>query len=56
MFIMLFNAGAGKVANIGKNVNYFAKFVSIISPVRYGSEMLMNRIMNDKPFGKPILT
>ena len=44
---MLYNLGAGHTTNLGK-ANYFATFVSMISPVRYGSELLMKQIVRGK--------
>ena len=49
VFILLFNSGAGHTSNIGKNVNYFGKLISTISPIRYGTEMLMSRILKGSP-------
>ena len=55
VFILIFNLGAGHVANIGEGVNYFAKFISTVSPVRYGTEMLMSRIVKGTPAEKIVL-
>ena len=49
VFIILFNLGAGQSKNIGSNSNYFAKFVMTVSPIRYGTEMLMMRLMEGNP-------
>jgi len=56
LFIMLFNMGAGHTRNIGNGVNHFAWFISTISPVRYGTEMLMTRIVKGIPAEQFILT
>ena len=45
IFILMFNLGAGHTTNLGKGANYFATFIATISPVRYGAEMLMYRIL-----------
>lgn len=47
VFIMMFNLGAGHTRNLGSNTNYFAKFISLVSPIRYGTELLMTRIMKN---------
>jgi len=41
--------GAGHTRNIGNGANYFAWFISTISPIRYGTEILMTRIVKGKP-------
>ena len=56
MFIILFNLAAGHTRNIGSGTNYFATFISTISPVRYGTEMLMYRIVRGSVGEKYILT
>ena len=43
--IILFNLGAGQQRSIGSSTNYFASFISKVSPIRYGTEMLMSRLM-----------
>jgi len=55
LFIMIFNLGAGHTTNIGNDATYFAQFISTISPVRYGTEMLMTRIVKGKPGEEYIL-
>lgn len=55
IFVLLFNSGAGHTSNIGKGVNYFAKLVSTISPIRYGTEMLMQRIIEGSAAEKFVL-
>ena len=45
VFILMFNLGAGHTTNIGKGASLFASFISTVSPVRYGTEMLMYRIL-----------
>ena len=45
VIFMLFNMGAGHTTNLSTVGNYFANFISTISPVRYGTEMLMYRIL-----------
>lgn len=49
VFLLLFNSGAGHTSNLGKGVNYFAKLISTLSPVRYGTEMLMTQIVKGNP-------
>lgn len=53
VFVMLFNLGAGHTKNLS-NANYFAWFISEISPVRYGTELLMKRIIKGKA-GEPVV-
>lgn len=53
VFIMLFNLGAGHTTNLG-TANYFAKFISTVSPVRYGTELLMKQIVKGKA-GEPYI-
>jgi len=45
VFIILFNLGAGQQRSISSSTNYFASFISKVSPIRYGTEMLMSRLM-----------
>ena len=56
VFILIFNLGAGQVTNLGESATIFARFISTISPVRYGTEMLMYRIVKGNPAEKFILT
>ena len=44
LFVLICNLGAGHTTNLS-GTNYFAKFLSTVSPVRYGTEMLMCRIL-----------
>lgn len=55
MFIFIFNMGAGQNINLGKGVNYLAKLVSILSPIRYATEMLMRIILQGKPHELAVL-
>ena len=45
LFILMFNLGAGHTTNLSKGANYFATIIATLSPVRYGTEMLMCRIL-----------
>ena len=56
LFVLIFNLGAGHTANLGNATNYFATLISTVSPVRYGTEMLMYRILGGSPGEKIILT
>lgn len=53
VFIMLFNLGAGHTTNLS-TANYFAKFISTVSPVRYGTELLMKQVVKGKA-GEPYI-
>ena len=55
IFVLMFNLGAGHTTNLGGGSNYFATLISTISPVRYGTEMLMYRILGETPGEKIIL-
>jgi hypothetical protein len=44
--IILFNMGAGFLANAGNNSNKVILFLSWISPLHYSCEMLFRRILN----------
>ena len=45
VFVLIFNMGAGSYINIGNGMNYFPWLISTISPIRYGTEMLLARIL-----------
>jgi hypothetical protein len=51
----MFNSGAGHTTNIGSGVNYFAKLIATLSPIRYGTEMLMYRILSGSSSEKFVL-
>lgn len=45
LFICIFNLGAGSYINVGKGVRFIPWLVSVTSPIRYGTEMLLTRIL-----------
>mmetsp|Transcript_17461 Transcript_17461/g.23563 ORF Transcript_17461/g.23563 Transcript_17461/m.23563 type:complete len:174 (+) Transcript_17461:1572-2093(+) len=45
IFILMFNLGAGHTTNLGSGATLFARFIASVSPVRYGTEMLMYRVL-----------
>lgn len=52
-FLMLFSLAAGHTANLGA-ANLFTRVIASISPVRYGTELLMKKILKGKA-GEPYL-
>ena len=52
---MSFNAGAGCWVNIGTGASPPVRFLSWISPVRYGVELTMRRITADKHLQDQVL-
>ena len=56
--IMILNFGAGLLANTGTGANWLIRFISWISPVRYGAELVMRRVLAGEPswFADPALT
>ena len=55
VFICIFNMGAGSYVNIGTGVGPFPWLISITSPIRYGTEMLLARVLQNKPYAKPVM-
>ena len=56
MMIFIFNMGAGCTVNIAEDgANFFLRLISTISPVRYGTEMLLRRVLQGKAFAKPVM-
>ena len=55
VFIFIFNMGAGSYVNIGSGVGHFPLVVATLSPIRYGTEMLLARILQGKAFAKPVM-
>jgi len=47
--ITILNFGAGLLANTGSGANWLIKFISWISPVRYGAELVMRRVLAGEP-------
>ena len=47
--ITILNFGAGALANTGQGANPIIRFISWISPVRYGSEIVFRRIIAGEP-------
>ena len=55
LFLILFCFGAGFYANTGEGSNPVVLFISYISPLRYTTELLMQRIVGNKVGGELIL-
>lgn len=47
--ITMLNFGAGLLANTSKGANPLIRFISWISPVRYGTEIVMRRVLAGEP-------
>ena len=48
MMICIFNMGGGFSASLGAGVGIFPWLLGTISPIRYGTEMLLRRILSGK--------
>ena len=55
MMIFIFNMGGGCSVNVGKEANIVPMLISSVSPIRYGTEMLLRRVLQGKPWAEPIL-
>ena len=49
LFIIMFSFGAGLFANTGQGVNFVVQMITYISPMRYCTELLTARVLEDKP-------
>jgi ABC-type transport system involved in multi-copper enzyme maturation permease subunit len=54
LFAMIFSFGGGMYANTGEEANPLIKAISYVSPIRYGSELLFQLIIKEKP-GKELI-
>ena len=55
VFLNIFNMGAGASVNISSGVGWVPWLISYISPIRYGTEMLISRVLQNKPYAKPVM-
>ena len=55
LFLIMFSFGAGFYANTGSGQNIVVQLISYISPLRYSAELLMSRIVAEKPGGEVVL-
>ena len=46
-FMLIFGMGGGLLASIGPGTNIIIRFLSWISPFRYGSELILRCILTD---------
>jgi hypothetical protein len=44
-FMLLFGMGGGLLASIGPNTNFIIRFLSWVSPFRYGSELILRCVL-----------
>ena len=55
LFITLFCLGGGCFANTGENANLFVKALAHVSPIRYGSELILRRLTDGRMVQEQIL-
>lgn len=55
LFIIMFSFGAGLFANTGQGVNFVVQMITYISPMRYCTELLTSRVLEDKPGGEYVM-
>ncbi len=55
LFLIMYSFGAGFYANTGEDQNPIVYMISYISPLRCTTELLMSRVVADKPGGDQIL-
>ena len=55
LFAMLFSFGGGMYANTGDGANPLIRAISYVSPIRYGSELLFQLIVKNKPGNEFVL-
>ena len=53
--IIMFNFGAGCFANIGGDANFTITFLSWISPMHYGVEIIFRRVTDGIPYQEWLL-
>ena len=55
LFVMMSGFGAGLFANTGSGANWFVTFLSWISPLRYGCEIIMRQVTKGRQAQDAIL-
>ena len=56
LFVTLFNFGAGCFANTGSDANPVIKFLSWISPMHYGVEVVFKQVTKGRPGADQLYT
>ena len=55
LFLIMFSFGGGFYANTGDQVNFVVQIITYISPMRYTTELLLNRVLAGKQGGDFLL-